>query len=217
MKIIIFGNRDMAELTCFYFKNDSQYQPVAFCVDGVYIKESLFCGLPVIPFEEIEKTHSSYDHKFHASLYASDMNVLRQKTSDKIERKGYQFVSYISSKAYTWNANIGKNAFILEGCNIQPFCKVGDNFMMWSFSHIGHHSVVGNHVFMSGNVVVAGHNNIGDNCFLGTNTITRDNISIAERTFIGQGSSVVKTIAEKNGFWFGSPAKKIKNNDDFVL
>ena len=56
-KIIIFGNKDMAELACFYFRNDSNYVPVAFCVDGDYLKESRFNDLPVIAFEDIEKEY----------------------------------------------------------------------------------------------------------------------------------------------------------------
>lgn len=212
-KIIIFGNLDAAELACFYFKNDSPHCPVAFCVDGSYIKENTFYGLPVIAFEDIESTFSKDDYLFHAPIYASGMNDLRTNIVSRIEKKGYNLTSYISSKAYTWNSTIGKNAFILEGCNIQPFCKVGNNNIIWSFTHIGHHSIIGDNNFISSHVAIAGHNKIGNNCFIGTNSTTRDGTQIVSRTFVGQDSSVVKDI-HKEGVYVGMPAKYLKSTED---
>jgi sugar O-acyltransferase (sialic acid O-acetyltransferase NeuD family) len=213
-KIIIFGNKDMAELACFYFRNDSNYVPVAFCVDGAYLKESRFNDLPVIAFEDIEKEYPPDKFLFSAPIYASKMNKLKAEICDKIEKKGYNFASYISSKAYTWNAKIGKNAFIFEGCNIQPFCEVGDNLVIWSFSHIGHHTKVGNNNFISGNVVIAGHNRIDDFCFLGTNCSTKNDTHISSSTFVGQDASVVCDLEPEGGVWVGIPAKRVKESSE---
>lgn len=210
MKIIIFGNREMAEIANFYYNFDKNEKVAAFTVNGNYLKESNFCGLPVIPFEEIEKNFDNKEYLISAPIYPSDMNVSREKIYYEIKNKGYNFYSYISTKSYIWNAEIGENAFILEGCNIQPFCKIGKNFMMWSFSHIGHHSVIDDNVFVSGHVVVAGHNKIGKNCFLGTNCSTKNDISIDDFSFIGQHSSITKNLNPNNGFWVGCPAKRIK-------
>lgn len=216
-KIIIFGNKDMAELAHYYFTNDSEYEPVAFCVDGEYIKEDKFCGLPIIPFEEIEKNYSPDDFMFNAPIYASKLNRIKQSICEKIEKKGYKFVSYISSKAYTWNSKIGKNAFIFEGCNIQPFVEIGDNTVMWSFTHVGHHSRIGHNNFISGNVVIAGHNTIEDFCFLGTNCSTRDGTHICSNTFVGQDASVVCNLEPEGGVWIGVPAKRVKESKDLKL
>ena len=210
-EIIIFGNREMAELAHYYFKNDSQDIPVAFCVDGCYLKESQFCGLPVIAFEEVNKFFPPEKYMFSAPIYASNMNKIKEDICNKIEKKGYEFVSYISSKAYTWNAKIGKNAFILEGCNIQPFVEIGKNLVMWSFSHIGHHSKIGNNLFISGNVAIAGLSVIDDYCFMGTNSTTRDKVHIASNTFVGQDASVICDLEPSGGVWVGIPAKRVKD------
>ena len=53
--IVIFGAGEIAEIAHFYFKHDSEYEIYAFCVDPEYLSADRFCGLPVIPFEEVEK------------------------------------------------------------------------------------------------------------------------------------------------------------------
>jgi sugar O-acyltransferase (sialic acid O-acetyltransferase NeuD family) len=210
MKIIIFGNRDMAELAHYYFNNDTDLKVSAFCVDGKYIKENNFCNLPVVPFEEIDKAYPSSEYLFHAPIYASEMNKTREAIYNKIKNKNYTFCNYISSKAYTWNSKIGNNCFILEGVNLQPFSEIGNNCIIWSFSHIGHHSKIGNNVFISSHVVIAGHNIIKDNCFMGTNCTTKNSITIESLNFIGQDASVVKNIENSEGVFMGIPAKRIK-------
>ena len=57
-QIVIFGTGEIAELAHYYFKHDSEYEVVAFTVDGQFIKSPMFFDLPVIPFEKIEETHS---------------------------------------------------------------------------------------------------------------------------------------------------------------
>ena len=89
-KIIIFGNKDMAELACFYFRNDSNYVPVAFCVDGAYLKESRFNDLPVIAFEDIEKE----DVAIRESIkHAKEQIKKLQKTIDTETDKVIQIFS----------------------------------------------------------------------------------------------------------------------------
>ena len=215
--VIIFGDRDISELAHYYLTCDSPHRPVAFTVEKKYITQEKFCGLPVIPFENIHQEFPPESFRFFAPIYASDMNRLKERITKEIKLKGYEFISYISSKAHTWNAEIGENAFIMQGNNIEPFCKVGKNLVMWSSSHIGHHSVVGDNIFMSTNVVVCGHNNIGNNCFLGTNCTTKDQLKVAPFTFIGQDSSVIKDITEEGGLWWGCPAKRIKSAFDAKL
>ena len=209
MKTIIFGNRELAELAHYYLTNDTDQNVVGFCVDGAYLKENEFCGLPVVPFEEVKSIWPTEEHMFLAPVYANNMNVLRSQVAERIEQIGYTLTSYISSKAYTWNATIGKNAFILEGCNIQPFVKIGKNVMMWSFTHIGHHSIVDDDNFLSGNVVVAGKCHIKSFCFLGTNCSTRDGLTIEVGTFVGMDASLLNDT-DPWSVYVGVPAKKIE-------
>ena len=64
-----------------------------------------------------------------------------EKYDDAI-RRGYTLISYVSSKATTFPGfTCGDNCFILEDNTIQPFVTIGNNVVMWSGNHIGHHTV----------------------------------------------------------------------------
>ena len=51
---------------------------------------------------------------------------------------------------------IGENCFIFEDNTIQPFVKIGDDVVLWSGNHIGHHAEIGDHCFISSHVVISG-------------------------------------------------------------
>lgn len=195
-KIIIFGLKENSEIANYYLEIDSPYKPVAFCVHEEYIKESIFNGLPVVGFENIQKEFPSKDYKFIAPLAPSKMNQVREGVYNQIQSKGYDFISYISSKANVYSERIGKNCFILEGNTIQPFVSIGNNVLMWSGNHIGHHSHIEDHVTFTSQVVLSGRCHVGSNCFFGVNSSIRDGVVIAQGTFVSMGSIVTSNTKE---------------------
>ena len=60
---------------------------------------------------------------------------------------------------------------------------------------MGHHSKIGNNVFIASHAVISGRCTIGDNCFVGVNATFRDNISVAEDCVIGAGALCLRTRA----------------------
>ncbi|MFX1487446.1 MAG: transferase, partial [Promethearchaeota archaeon] len=63
-KVIIFGTGAFAQVAHFYLTKDSLHEVVAFTADEKFIQEKNLLGLPVIPFEEIEKIYT--DDEFNA-------------------------------------------------------------------------------------------------------------------------------------------------------
>jgi len=92
---------------------------------------------------------------------------------------------------------MGENCFILEDVTIQPFVEFGDDVIVWSGNHIGHHSKIGNHCFITSHVVISGNVEVGDYCFLGVNSTIRDGIKIANHCVIGAGAVILKNTKEK--------------------
>lgn len=211
-KVIIFGDQDMAELAHYYLTTDANREVECFTVHQQFITKNSCCGSPIVPFEELSKKYPTDQFCLFAPIYSKEMNQFRERVYKEIKQMGYECISYVSSKAHTWNSEIGENCCIFEGCNIQPFCKVGNNVVIWSFSHIGHHSKVADNVFISGNVVIAGHNDIEQYCFLGSNCTTREFTTIPEGSFIGQDASVTTNPTEPWGVWVGVPAKYLKSS-----
>lgn len=207
-KLVIFGDSDQAEVAEYLFKHDSDYEPVGFTVDGKYLTKSSFKGLPVVAFEEIEKTFPTGDHSFFAAIGYTNMNHLRTEKYLAGKKKGYRVASYVSSKATTWpDLHHGENCLILELNNIQPFVRIGNNVTLWSGNHIGHHSTISDSCFLTSHVVVSGRVQIGKNCFLGVNSTVRDKVSIGHECLVAAGSLIVKDT-DPRGIYMGSPAKR---------
>lgn len=165
-------------------------------------------GLKIVPFEDLEKL---FDHKVHRIFVAItyiEMNAVRTRLLMLAREKGFTPASYVSSRAFVWrNVEIGENCFIFENNVIQPFVKVGNNVVMWSGNHIGHHSVLDDNCFISSHVVVSGFVHVGENCFLGVNSTISNNVNIARNCLIGAGALIVKDTSE-NAVYVGPRAER---------
>jgi sugar O-acyltransferase (sialic acid O-acetyltransferase NeuD family) len=196
-KLIVYGTGLIAEVADFYFRKDSAYQVAGFTNSAEFIKEEHFQGMPVLPFETLEKTHLPSDYDVFIALGYAKTNQVRQQRFTEAREKGYGFATYISSRAAYYGTRVGANCFILEQNVIQPFVTIGDNVTLWSGNHIGHHSKIGNHCFISSHVVVSGGCDIGENCFLGVNSTLRDNIKLGKFVVVGSGSVIMKDCEER--------------------
>ena len=207
-KIIIFGIEDFAELAHYYLVNDSVHEVAAFCVNEKYLPGSgTFKGLPVEAFENIEKKFPVGEYSFFAPMSPRKMNSIRETVYNNIKAKGYELISYISSKATTFGNTIGDNCFILEDNTIQPFTSIGNNVVMWSGNHIGHHCIIKDHIMFTSHVVLSGHCVIENYCTFGVNSTIRDGLTIAEGTFVAMAASIIKNT-ESWGLYKGNPAVK---------
>ena len=207
-KVIIFGIEDFAELAHYYLEYDSEHEVVAFSVSKNYLPEILeFKGLPVVAFEEIEKRFPTSEYKFFAPMSPVKMNKLREAVYNDIKAKGYELISYLSTKATICHNEIGDNCFILEDNTIQPFTKIGNNVVLWSGNHIGHHSVIEDHVMFTSQVVMSGHCKIEKYSILGVNSTLRDGVIISEGTFVAMGACITKNT-EPWSMYKGNPAVK---------
>ena len=193
-EVVIFGVKDFASLAHFYLRHDSEHRVVAFTVHREFMPaEGEFEGLPVVPFEELEASHPPDRFSTFAPMSHRKMNRLREGVYNELKGRGYQLISYVSSRATTFpEGRIGDNCFILEDNTIQPFASIGDNVVIWSGNHIGHHSVVESHAFITSHVVISGHCRIGAYTFLGVNATLKDQITLAEGTLIGMGANITK-------------------------
>lgn len=203
-ELIIFGTADIAQLAYFYFSNDSDYKVAAFTVDAEYIKVNEFCGLPVVPFEQVIEQYPPERYDMFVALSYSKLNQIRKEKYIAAHSLGYHLASYISSHATVLNDfRIGDNCFILEDNTIQPFVFIGNNVTLWSGNHIGHHSTIHDHCFLASHIVVSGGVEIGEACFIGVNATLRDHIKIGERCVIGAGTLILAD-ADPEGVYIGN-------------
>ena len=196
-KLIVFGTSQWASLAHFYFKHDSEHEVIAFTVDSSFLSGDTFEGLPVVAFETVEQHYLPDAHKMFLPISFKRMNHLRADRYAQAKGKGYELVSYVSSRATTFaDFNCGDNCFILEDNTIQPFVRIGNNVVMWSGNHIGHHSVIGDHVMITSHVVISGCCRIEPYAFFGVNATVRDETVVAPETLVGMGVTIAKDTQE---------------------
>jgi len=215
--IIIFGIGKIAEVAYYYLKNDTNVNIVGFTLEKNFIKnEKTKFNLPIIEYEYIETKYSPDEYLLFAPCNASNLNKFRERIYNIGKQKGYTFYTYISTKSNISTDEIGENCFILEDNTIQPFTKIGNNCILWSGNHIGHHSVIEDHVFITSHVVISGICLIKKYCYLGVNSSLKDNIVLEEGSVIGMSASVTKNT-EQNSIYIGIPAKLFKKCDDTII
>jgi sugar O-acyltransferase (sialic acid O-acetyltransferase NeuD family) len=214
-KVIIFGTGKIAEVAFYYIQQNKEYDIVCFTVESEYIKESLKFGKPIVPYETIETVYPPNQYFFFAPCGGDKLNKFRERIYNTSKALGYKFISYISPDAKVCTDNIGENTFILENNVIQPYTKIGNNCIIWSGNHIGHHSTIEDHVFLTSHIVISGMCTIGEYSYIGVNTSIKDNTIVAKNTVIGMGSLINKNTESYN-IYIGSPAKILKPCDDTI-
>ena len=208
--LIIFGTGIIGQMAHFYFSEDSEYQVAVFTVDAEFITASEFCGLPVVPFNEITVRYPPEHHDMFVALSYAKLNQVRKEKYLAAKTMGYRLASYVSSRATVLTQYpIGDNCFILEDSTVQPFTKIGNNVTLWSGNHIGHHSTIGDHCFFAPHVVIPGGVIIGESCFIGVNATLRDHIKIGDKCVIGAGTLVLADT-EPEGVYIAPATERAK-------
>jgi sugar O-acyltransferase (sialic acid O-acetyltransferase NeuD family) len=216
-RVVVFGLRDFASLAHFYLRHDSEHEVVAFTADRAFLGDAReFEGKPVVPFEEVEALYPPAEFRFFAPMTHREMNRARESVFLRAKAKGYELISYVSSKATTFpDLVVGENAFILEDNTIQPFARIGANVVLWSGNHIGHHSTIGDHAFVTSHVVISGHCTLGDHAFLGVNATIRDGLTLGAGTLVAMGACITRDT-EPWSVYKGNPARKAEVRSDAV-
>ena len=214
--LVIFGAGDIARLAHFYFTRDSDHRVVAFTVDAAHRREATLAGVPIVDFETIDRQFPPSQCAMFVALSYAQMNRLRARKYAEVKARGYTLVSYVSSRCTNLaDEPVGDNCFILENNTIQPFVRIGSNVTLWSGNHIGHDSVIGDHVFVSSHVVVSGHVTVGEGSFLGVNATLRNGIRVGDYTLIGGGAVIMADTAPQS-VHVARPAQKIDKLSDQI-
>ena len=192
-KLVIIGDSAFAEVAYESFTYDSAYEVVGFSVESAYLKRDTLFGLPIVSFERLEEFFTPGEVEFYAAVVYTKLNRLRTRLYETAKAKGYRPASYVSSRAFVWrNVELGEHCFIFEDNTLQPFVRIGNNVVLWSGNHIGHHSVIQDHCFVSSHVVISGFCNVGRSTFMGVNATLANNVSIGEDNWIGLGVTILR-------------------------
>ena len=216
-KIIIFGAGKIADEAYFYLANDSPHEIVAFTVDDEHLNATEKLGLPVVAFEEVVQLYPPHEFKMFVAVGYQDLNKFRARKYKEAKAKGYELISYVSSRASNFgNVEIGDNCFVLEFVTIQPCSKIGNNVFLWSGNHVGHHASVADHCYIAGQVVISGSTKVEPYCFVGVGATLGHEITIGRESFIGAGSLITKNV-EPSSVYIAADTPKFRLDSESFL
>ncbi len=196
--LVIFGTGDMAQLAAFLFKHDGGRDVAAFTVDANYCTSDSYEGLPLIEFEGVASKFPPSKYDMYVAVGYSKRNSIRQMKYDQARARGYTLASYLSPRASLFpDFSCGDNCFIFEDNTIQPFVCIGSNVTMWSGNHIGHHSQIDDHCFITSHVIISGGVTVQRNSFLGVNSTIRDRVVIGAYGVIGAGALILGDTVDR--------------------
>ncbi len=192
--IVLFGTGKIAEVILYFFTHHSDRQVVACSVDKDYLPGSEWQGIPVVPFDEITRSHPPETHDMFVALGYQDMNALRTEKCAEARQLGYTLVSYIHpNSGLPTDCVHGDNCFIMNQVLIHPRVRLGNNVFVWSGAMVGHHSSIGDNCWLTSCANVSGVVTMGKNCFLAVNATVTHGITIGDDCFIGANALVTKT------------------------
>ena len=216
-KVVIFGTGKYADQVYFYLKNDSPHEAVAFTVDKAYLTKTDFMDLPVVPFEEVQKSYPPDSFMMFIAVGYHDLNRFRAQKYDQAKAMGYSLISYVNSRASNFgDVEIGDNCLVLENAVIQPLTKIGNDVFIWSGNHIGHHAQVGDHCYIAGQVMIGGSSVIEPNCFIGMNATIGHEVIIGRESLIGAGTLITKNAPPKSVYIIPDTPKFRLDSDSFL-
>ena len=129
------------------------------------------------------------------------MNRARRQVYELCKQKGYELISYVSSRAdRAAEVELGDNVFVFENNVLQPFVRIGCNVILWSGNHIGHDATIEDHCFIASHAVISGHVTIGESSFVGVNATIRDGVNVAADCVIGAGALIMEDT-ERGGVY----------------
>jgi len=185
-RLILFGTGRGAEVAHRFLSADSEHQVVAFTVDGANLKEDRYRGLPVVPFEDVQRYYPPETFGMHILLGYQQMNGLRARKFADAKTKGYTLASYVSSDIFRITPiDIGENCFILDNQSISLDVKIGNNVVVWSSNHIGDMSQIDDHAWIASHVTVAANVRIGERAFVGIGATISNGVTIGADSFVG--------------------------------
>jgi sugar O-acyltransferase (sialic acid O-acetyltransferase NeuD family) len=213
-KIIVFGNSVFAEHIYFLLTHDSPYEVVAFTVDRKYIGDNTLFGLPVVPFETVESFFPPSQHRMTVAVSFQRVNRLREEKYLQAKAKGYELISYVSSRAMSFpGLAVGDNCVILENAIIGPYVEIGNNVTVASGAIIGHHAVLRDHCFISPGAVILGGVTVEEYSLIGANATVKEEVTIARECLIGSGVSITNNTQE-GGVYFNPPPELYPKRSD---
>lgn len=205
-KVVIFGASSGVRLAFSLMQHDSRYQVAGFTVDRAYLPSECFCGLPVVPFEELEASYPPGEYTLWVAIFGHRVNKTRAEKYQQAKTRGYRFIRYVSPSASVHpDLAMGENCYISDHAVCRPGVVLGNNVMIMSGAHIGLDTTLEDHVYVAARAILLGENSVGAYAFVGANTTVLEGVAVARESFLGAGCVIHENTRAKGVYRAAPP------------
>lgn len=191
-KLYIFGAKNLAEMSHYLFTTDSDYDVAGFTVDGAYLKETSFKGLPVVAYEELRANADRGAVDIFVAVGIAKVNKVRAQKVAAIQADGFRLASFVSSHARVpKDLKVRPNTLIMEQVWIGPNTDIGSDVVIWSGTRIALKVKIRDHVWIT-SAAVGESTTVGECTFIGLNATISPFINIGANNLIGAGTLIMR-------------------------
>jgi sugar O-acyltransferase (sialic acid O-acetyltransferase NeuD family) len=215
--LIIYGNGAMAKLL--YSFSRHRMNVVAFTVDDHCIDagHTSFCGMPLIPFSQIEQDYPPSAHAMIVAVGYGEMNELRERKYLEAKAKGYGFASYVHESVFMHDGVvIEENCIVFDHVSIHAGSHIGHSTFISSNVNIGHDCRIGHANWINSGVSIAGGCEVGSHGFWGVNACVGHGVQIGKQNFIGANTLISRSTGDGE-VYLSEPGMKFKLNSKAFL
>jgi carbonic anhydrase/acetyltransferase-like protein (isoleucine patch superfamily) len=196
-KNVLFGTGRGASVAHRFLAGDSTHEVVAFTVDAPHVGDGTYRGLPVVPFEEVERHYPPDGFRMLIFLGYQQLNGLRKDRFDSAKAKGYTLESYVASDIFRVEPiKVGENCFIMDNQSISLDVSIGNNVVMWSSNHVGDLTQIGDHAWLTSHVTIAANVTVGERSFIGLGAAISNGVVVGREAFVGSGAQISTNVAD---------------------
>jgi sugar O-acyltransferase (sialic acid O-acetyltransferase NeuD family) len=189
-KLYVFGAQNFAEVAYYLFTTDGDYELAGFTVDGAYMRETTFNGLPVIPFEELSRTMDKERDEIFVAIGVAKINSVRAQKVADLQAQGFRIASFVSSRAQVPRGfEALPNTMIMDHVNMHPLVRVGANSILWSNTWLALKVHIGDNCWVT-SAVMGDSSVLGDFTFVGINATIAPFVKVGKQNLIGAGAVV---------------------------
>ena len=209
-KLVIFGAGGMAKEVAMLIKDinsvEHKFDLCGFAVDDKYYKlEMEILGLPVFTRDWLIAHKQDY-----GCACAVGYPIARRRVQEGLISEGVRVESLLHPTTRIGeNTVIGFGCIMEPGCDISVDCMVGNGVFLNGNVNIGHDSVIGDYVTCFPKSQISGHVIIEDEACIGTMAFVNVNRRIGKRAIVAPGSFVFNNVKDDTHV-LGNPARRIE-------
>lgn len=199
-KLYIFGAQNFAEMCHYFFTEDSGYEVAGFTVDAEYLVDTTFCGLPVIPYEELRSTVPPGEADIFVAIGVARINTLRAECVARVQADGYTLATFLSTRAHVHrDLDLRPNTMVMDHVMIHPGVSIGANTVLWSNCGVALKARIGDHAWVT-SAVIGDSSTIGDYSFIGLNATIAPFVNVGRHNLIGAGAVITRDTEDYQVF-----------------